>query len=380
MVGDTGVLHVALLAWYARERRDLAIRRLVDPYAIWIAETMSQQTQIGRVGEALPAFLESFPDVTTLAAASVGSLLRAWGGLGYPRRAMALREAARDIVTHHGGRIPRDVAALTELPGVGPYTARAVAAIAYGVPVTALDVNARRVIGRVLGGTAPGGTAPGGTAPGGTAPGGTAPGGTAPGGTAPGGTAPGGTAPGGTSSRRIQELADSLAPAHQAADWNHALMDLGATVCRPVPECAACPLQPHCAWARGDRPEVSARATAPPRVPFRNTNRYARGHILIHLRAAMPGSWQRIDPTVLSIAPERIDRAMAELEQEGLVERDGTCRSAPRYNAPPAHAGLRAAARLVEPWTRLIPSETKLRGIRHADPAMPPVRLSRTFR
>ncbi len=274
--------------------RDLVIRRIVDPYAIWIAETMSQQTQIGRVGEALPAFLASFPDVATLAGSSVATLLRAWGGLGYPRRAMALREAARRIVAIHGGRIPRDVALLLDLPGVGAYTARAVAAIAYGVPVTALDVNARRVLGRVLGGEAP-------------------------------------ATPVGATGRQFQEVADSLAPVEHAADWNHALMDLGATVCRPIPECPACPLRDHCTWfadaaarSRPPRPSVgSGRPVRAPRsIPFRDTNRFARGRILASLREVTPGSWRRIDPTAMSVAPERVDRAIAELQREGLIELD----------------------------------------------------------
>ena len=132
------------------------------------------------------------------------TLLRAWGGLGYPRRAMALRDAAREIVSHHGGRVPRDVTALMDLPGVGPYTARAVAAIAYGVPVTALDVNARRVLGRVLG--RPRVMA----------------------------RPPRVVAHPGAASRSSPTR---TRPSDRAADWNHALMDLGATVCRPIPEC-----------------------------------------------------------------------------------------------------------------------------------------------
>jgi A/G-specific adenine glycosylase len=277
-----------LLAWYTRSGRDLAIRRLVDPYAIWLAETMSQQTQIGRVGEALPGFLATFPDVTALAATSVGTLLRAWGGLGYPRRAMALREAAREIVTSHGAQLPRDVAVLTSLAGVGPYTARAVAAIAYGVPVTALDVNARRVLGRVLGRSTTEGM----------------------------------------TGRRFQGLADALAPEDRAADWNHALMDLGATICRPVPGCQACPLQDRCAWVAHPGDPVAGitdrrRPAGTPRaIPFRDTNRYARGRVLASLREAPPGSWQRIDPSVLSVAPERIGRALEELVREGLIELD----------------------------------------------------------
>ncbi|MCY7419029.1 MAG: A/G-specific adenine glycosylase, partial [Chloroflexi bacterium] len=172
-------LQTAVLDWYAAHGRVLVIRRSTDAYAIWIAETMSQQTQIGRVGEALPAFLDVFPDVPALAAATVAELLRAWGGLGYPRRALAVRAAARDMVARWDGRVPCDVEELESLPGVGPYTARAVASTAFGVPVTALDVNARRVLGRVLGGPSTG--------------------------------------------RSFQAIADELAPIYRSGDWNHAL-------------------------------------------------------------------------------------------------------------------------------------------------------------
>ncbi len=288
---DEAALQAAILAWYRQHGRPLVIRQLVDPYAIWLAETMSQQTQIGRVGEALPAFLGRFPDVPALAAASVDALLRAWGGLGYPRRALALRAAARELVARHDARIPADVAALEALPGVGPYTARAVASTAFGIPVTALDVNARRVLGRVLG-------------------------------------TPDGTA---SSGRGFQAVADALAPPDHAADWNHALMDLGATICRPAPDCARCPVRDQCAWSRDHpvdhatasprqrQPKVTSR---PASVAFRDTNRYVRGRILASLRDAPPGIWSTIDPAAMSIAPERLERALTQLHREGLVELD----------------------------------------------------------
>jgi A/G-specific adenine glycosylase len=294
-VPDPARLQRSVLGWYDTHRRPLAIRRLTDPYAIWLAETMSQQTQIGRVGEALPAFLDSFPDVAALASATAGELLRAWGGLGYPRRAMALREAARELVSHQDARVPDDVALLERLPGVGPYTARAVASTAFGVPVTALDVNARRVLGRVLGAAA------------------------------------GNTGRTGAATRGFQVAADALAPADRAADWNHALMDLGATVCRTAPDCGACPLATMCAW-RGDHPHSGAEARRsgrgrvgqdPAPVVFRDTNRYVRGRVLASLREAPPAAWLTIDPAALSIAPDRLQRALTELRQEGFIEVDG---------------------------------------------------------
>ncbi|MFN8520105.1 MAG: A/G-specific adenine glycosylase [Chloroflexota bacterium] len=274
----------ALLAWYGANGRRLVIRQTRDPYAIWVAETMSQQTQIGRVGEALPAFLARFPDVRTLAEAPTGEVLRAWGGLGYPRRALALRDAARAMVELHEGQVPRDVEALEALPGIGPYTARAVAATAFGTPVTALDVNARRVVGRLLDGAA--------------------------------------WPPAPTPS--AQARADALAPRQAAADWNHALMDLGAAVCRATPDCPGCPVRRWCAIGSGrvaPRPAPVRRAASRPATPFHTTNRYVRGRVLAVLRDASPGTWTELDATALGLEPQRLGRAIVELLAEGLVER-----------------------------------------------------------
>ncbi len=282
-----------LLAWYAEHGRRLGLRALRDPYAIWVAEVMSQQTQVRRVDEALPAFLARFATVGTLARAGVGDVLRAWGDLGYPRRAVALRDAARLMVERHGAQLPTGVPALLALCGIGPYTARAVAATAFGAPVTALDVNARRVMGRLLDG-------------------------------APWPPAP---SPG------SQARADALAPVDRAADWNHALMDLGALVCRPAPDCAACPIARWCAFAStsvgsGSAPPGTGSHHAGRRVPragrrtppFRDTNRYVRGRILALLRAAPVGTWAPVVPDALAVTPDRADQALRELASEGLVE------------------------------------------------------------
>ncbi len=270
----------ALLAWYAEHRRPLAIRATRDAYPILVGEVMSHQTQIGRVGAALPAFLARFPSVAVLARASTADVIRAWGGLGYPRRALALRDAARLMVERHDGEVPRSVAELEALPGIGPYTARAVAATAYGVPVTALDVNARRVIGRVLDGRA----------------------------------LPAGVGP------VDRARADALAPPDRAADWNHALMDLGASVCRRAPACPACPVRSACSFAAG---RVSATPDAPPRrhqPAFQDTDRYVRGRVLAVLREAPPDAWIVIHPEALALPAERVTRAAQGLADDGLIE------------------------------------------------------------
>ena len=145
----------AIAAWHVTTRRDLPVRRATEPWPILVAEVMSQQTQIERIGPAWERFVGLWPEPRELAAAETRDLLRAWAGLGYNRRALALREAARTIVREHGGRVPGTVAELERLPGVGPYTARAVAAAAFGVPVAPLDVNVRRVVGRVVGEAVP---------------------------------------------------------------------------------------------------------------------------------------------------------------------------------------------------------------------------------
>ena len=137
----------AILAWYATEGRPLAFRATSDPYAVLVSELMAQQTQAERAAEAWTAWIARWPTAAALAAAPVADVLRAWAGLGYNRRALALHRAARVIVAEHAGRIPDDVEALERLPGVGPYTARAVAAIAFGRPVGAVDTNVRRVLG-----------------------------------------------------------------------------------------------------------------------------------------------------------------------------------------------------------------------------------------
>jgi len=287
----------ALLGWYQANGRRLVIRESRDPYAIWVAETMSQQTQIGRVGEALPAFLARFPDVPTLAEAPTGDVLRAWGGLGYPRRALALRDAARAMVERHRGQVPHDVEALEALPGIGPYTARAVAVTAFGAPVTALDVNARRVVGRLLDG------------------------------------APWPAAP----SASAQARADALAPAVDAADWNHALMDLGAGVCRATPDCPGCPLRRWCALGSGrvgPLPMPTQRATPRPATPFHATNRFVRGRVLAALRDASAGTWTVLDATALGLEPQRLGRAVDELVAEGLVERGDAAGSQPMLRLP----------------------------------------------
>ncbi|HTF89443.1 MAG TPA: A/G-specific adenine glycosylase [Planctomycetota bacterium] len=203
-------LQESLLAWYRANRRDLPWRRTRDPYAIWISEAMLQQTRVETVLSYWPRFLERFPDVASLARAPEADVLGAWSGLGYYRRAKALRQAACAIVAHHGGSFPKDRASVLALPGIGRYTAGAVLSIAFGQREPLVDGNVARVLSRLfaieheLGST--------------------------------------------SSQRELWDLAAQLLPdSRDTGDWNQALMELGATICiARDPKCGACPLSGQC--------------------------------------------------------------------------------------------------------------------------------------
>jgi len=203
-VTEVRVLRRRLLAWYDRHRRDLPWRRTGDPYAVWVSEVMLQQTTVAAAAPRYERFLARFPTPASLAAAGEEEVLAEWAGLGYYGRARRLRQAAREIAAG-GGAMPRTVDGLRALPGVGAYTAAAVASIAFGVRCAAVDANAERVIGRLLGVSAAEGA------------------------------------------RRIAEAADALVPPGRPGDFNQALMDLGTAVCLPrAPLCQCCPLREGC--------------------------------------------------------------------------------------------------------------------------------------
>jgi A/G-specific adenine glycosylase len=271
----------ALFAWHAEHRRDLAVRRSTDPWAILVAEVMSQQTQIERIGPTWERFVARWPEPAGLAAASTHDLLQAWAGLGYNRRALALREAARTIVRDHDGRVPRSVEALEGLPGIGLYTARAVAASAFGVPVAPLDVNVRRVVGRVVGNV---------------------------------------LAP-----RAFQAAADGLVTRGDPRAWLDAVMDLATTVCTArTPDCAACPLRRMCATRGVEVRTTSVRAAAP---RFTSTNRWLRGRLLATMREARPGTWVEAPGRLGEHDRAAVLAALSGLERDGFIEvRDGSAR------------------------------------------------------
>jgi A/G-specific adenine glycosylase len=271
----------AVLTWYDARARALPFRASRDPWAILVSEAMAQQTQISRVVEKWGPFMAAFPTVQALAAATPADVLRAWQGLGYNRRALNLWRAARTIVEEHGGQVPGQVADLERLPGVGPYTARAVAAIAFGRPVGAVDTNVRRVIGRVAGGAE------------------------------------------GLSAAALQSIADSIVPPDRSADWTHAVMDVGATFCRPLrPDCVACPARAWCRYAAAPPDRASRSDPRPAELPFESTTRWLRGRILEQLRSAADGAWTTIAEPLGTHGPEAILAALLALARDGLVELD----------------------------------------------------------
>ena len=238
-------LNDRLFRWHATRRRPLQIRDAASPWEVLVAEVMSQQTGIERVGPAWRRFVDRWPTPAALADAGTQELLAAWAGLGYNRRALALREAARKIVADHGGRVPATVATLETLPGIGPYTARAVAASAFGVPVAPLDVNVRRVVSRVLG------------------------------------------VP--TASPGLQAAADDLVARRRPRLWLDAVMDLAAGTCTArAPLCDGCPLATLCA-SRGSVVVTQRKAAAG--MSFPKTTRWLRGRLVAAVTAAPAGEW-----------------------------------------------------------------------------------------
>ncbi|MFN3928812.1 MAG: A/G-specific adenine glycosylase [Thermoflexus sp.] len=222
----------ALLRWYAANRRDLPWRRRRDPYAIWVAEVMLQQTRVETTVPYYERFLARFPNVQELAAAPLEEVLKAWEGLGYYARARHLHRAARLLMEKYGGTFPQTFKEWRRLPGVGPYIAAAVLSIAFGQDLPAIDGNAIRVLTR-LAAVEEDPRRPAGR-------------------------------------RRLQALAEQLLPPGRAGDFNQALMDLGATLCTPkAPRCSECPVRMFCAAFRQGKPEAF-----PVRAPRRRLPHY----------------------------------------------------------------------------------------------------------
>jgi A/G-specific adenine glycosylase len=213
-------LRAPLLRWFHRHRRDLPWRRRDDAYGVWVSEIMLQQTQVATVVPYYERFMERFPDVESLARASEDEVLSLWSGLGYYRRARALHAGANEVVARHSGRVPDDPSVLRELPGIGRYTAGAIASIAFDRPEPILDGNVRRVLARIL-------------------------------------AVDGEKLGRGAMESRLWEVAEILVKGARPGDLNQALMELGALVCTPRrPICEACPVADHCRSRANGNPEA----------------------------------------------------------------------------------------------------------------------------
>jgi A/G-specific adenine glycosylase len=257
-----------LMGWYERSHRDLPWRNNHDPYAIWVSEVMLQQTRVAVVTERFNAFLERFPTLSALAEASEQDVLALWSGLGYYRRARMLHKAAQFVAAHHEGILPRSAAELRLLPGIGAYTAAAIASIAFGECVAVVDGNVERVLYRVAGWET--------------------------------GVRAGSAA----LKRKVGELAGDLMDPERPGDFNQALMELGAMVCLPRnPLCLVCPLSTDCntrgEHRRPPRPPMLSREIAHA-LTVRTKRGAAKGRaareVLLEQRPAtasvMPAMWE----------------------------------------------------------------------------------------
>lgn len=279
-------LRTALLSWGVGVRTDLPWRATRDPWAVLVSELMLQQTQVARVVPRYHAFLARFPTPTVCAAAPVAEVVRAWEGLGYNRRAVNLHRTATALVTEHAGALPDRIEPLLALPGVGPYTARAVLAFAFERDHGVLDTNAARFLARAVTGHR-------------------------------------------LTPRRAQTLADALVPAGQGWAWNQAVLDLGATVCiSRRPRCGACPIADRCAWRCAGWPDpdpaVGSAGSSGRQPPFEGSDRQGRGRLV---RALARGPVPDHELAVVMGWPEdpgRAARVAAAVVADGLaIERDG---------------------------------------------------------
>lgn len=296
----------SLFEWWGRHRRELPWRRTRDPWAVLVSEVMLQQTQVARVLARFGPFLERFPTVAACAAATPADVIAAWAGLGYNRRALALHRCAAAVVERHRGSFPATLDHLLALPGVGPYTARALLAFAFARDVAVVDTNVARVLARRAGRP--------------------------------------------LSAREVQAAADEAVPPGEGWAWNQALLDFGALVCtKRAPRCEACPVREGCAWGAvptqelvavgGDRydrlrqghdgggiladPAASTALTSGRQSRFEGSDRQGRGRLVDALRAGPVAATDL--PAVMGwpTDPARAGRVAATLCADGLAAPDG---------------------------------------------------------
>src|SRR5882672_4290591 len=270
-------LRAPILRWYRRAKRDLPWRRTTDPYAIWVSEAMLQQTTVAAVIPYWERFLERFPDAAALAGGGEEDVLALWSGLGYYRRARALRAGALAVMERHGGRVPEETEALMALPGIGRYTAGAIASVAFGRETPVVDGNVKRVFSRLFAIRGSGS---------------------------------------GSAERAYWSIAETLVRGATPGDWNQAVMELGATVCTPrAPRCELCPVANRCrARALGRIAEFPRRTKSQPVrvVPVAVSWIERRGRVLLERRVPtglLRGAWDL--PAAVVAAGEEPGRAIA---------------------------------------------------------------------
>ncbi len=288
---DAQFFQEQILMWYAKNKRDLPWRTTKNPYPILVSEMMLQQTQVDRVIPKYHAFLTQFPTIQDLANASPAAVIQSWAGLGYNRRALHLQKIAQAVVAQHNGNIPNNLTLLQELPGIGPYTASAVASFAFNADVPVIDVNIKRILERYF-------------------------------------------SPPPEKPKQydltLRNLEEKSLPKGQSSVWHNALMDFGSLCCTAKnPSCDKCPLQSQCTFTAELRrlpPEQRAHLFATKKkkiVPFIGSTRYYRGKILALLREQhtlsitalqnyMQTTYQLTDPVFL-------DHLLKGLEKEGLI-------------------------------------------------------------
>lgn len=306
-----GAIQERIRTWFRVHGRDLPWRKTRDPYHILVAEVMLQQTQVDRVLPYYTAFLERFPTIQVLAEAPLAEVIKLWAGLGYNRRAVNLQRIAQRIVQEHGGQFPRSVAELRALPGIGAYTAGAIACFAFEQDVAFMDTNIRRVLHRLfLGPEVPRLL---------------------------------------TTERALSDIAADMVPRGSGWEWNQAIMEFGAVQCTArKPACSICPVQTLCRAFPAILTAVqehTATRRATRTTPFVGSSRWYRGRILSALRNAPPDQGLTLADIGQHIRPDFSDRDLPWLQElvNGLA-RDGLAtiaEEAPAYDASPGNPSQR---------------------------------------
>jgi A/G-specific adenine glycosylase len=275
----------AVLGWWEGQRRELPWRETRDPWAVLVCEVMAQQTQVARVAERWAPFLERFPTPSACAAAPAGEVLRWWSGLGYNRRALNLHRCAVAVVERHEGRLPSELVELLALPGIGPYTARAVLAFAFEQDAAVVDTNSARVLARWEGHR--------------------------------------------LTPKEAQAAADDALPTGRAWAWNQAMLDLGAGVCvRRLPECDRCPVRRGCAWHEAGQPTPDpadgSAGVSCGQARFEGSDRQGRGRLVEALRSRAVTRTELANVMGWPDDLGRAERVAASVVSDGLAARRGS--------------------------------------------------------